>query len=203
MSSEEQQLILAMVADKTITIEEAAGLLDALDEQGLQETIISNRVDGVEMSRAQRLAAREEAREARRVIREQNLQNRELERMVRDHERNRRRVGFSRSLRIRVRDGEDTRTDIRIPLGMALATTKFIPQKARLYFEDFGIELGQILASIASNGARCGDIVNIRDGEKSIYIGIEGDDDDDGSVQIAVAPPTVVEPPMPPQVANA
>ncbi len=76
-----------------------------------------------------------------------------------------------RGLLIHVRDGEETRTKVHIPLGLALTAGKFIPKRAQEALQEYGLDLGQILETIAKGDQR-GEIVDVRDGETRVEIAV-------------------------------
>lgn len=196
MSNEERDMILGMVAENKITSAEAADLLDALADV--------EREDG-ETNREERFSnTHHRDREARRAERDVRRRERDLEREIRHRDREHRRTPRSgRTLMIHIRDGEDTRTHVNIPLGMALAAGKFIPQRARAYFDDYGIDLTDLLDSVANNLGQSGDIVNIREGDKSIRVAIEGIDQPTPSAPSQPTSPMAPAEPMPPEAPEA
>lgn len=147
MSSEERDMILQMVAEGKVSTGEAADLLDALDSAREQ--------DETEWSREARDEARQERDERRR-----------------ERDARRGRGIYDRGLLIDVRDGDETRTHVHIPLAMAAAAGKFIPKKAREYFEQYGIDLTELVESVSSDLARRGEIVNVVDGETRVQVSI-------------------------------
>jgi DUF4097 and DUF4098 domain-containing protein YvlB len=149
VSSEERDMILQMVAEGKVSTHEAADLLDALDtEEESANPEAADDVSNVDMFRRQRDESRRE----------------------RDQRRGR---GLAdRSLLIDVRDGEQTKTHVQIPLAMAAAAGKFIPKKAREYFEEYGIDLSDLIDSFSNDPVRRGEIVNVVDGETRVHIAI-------------------------------
>jgi len=204
MSSEERDIILQMVAENKITTAEAADLLDALNEVeteeresssapnwgGLHETIDSALGEaGLHISEKVRERARRHAdREARQW-------QREAQQRARDAARDFRRGRNGRSLLIHVSDGEETRTHVHIPLGLAIAAGKFIPKKARVYFDEYGIDLTDLVDTITHDLARVGEIINIRDGETRVQVTVIGSDT---PVPMPPTPPLAPAPPIPP-----
>lgn len=199
MSKEERDIILEMVAENKISTAEAADLLDALTESEADERGSSAPdwvgAGGSETDTGSRFVdGHRRDRDSQRHEREVRRHERELEREARRRERESGRGRTSgRSLMIHVRDGDETRTHVHIPLGMALAAGKFIPKKARGYFDEYGIDLDDLLDTLQADLGRAGEIVNIRDGEKSIHISVVGSD------PAPVVPPVApAAPPTPP-----
>jgi hypothetical protein len=149
VSSEERDMILQMVAEGKVSTAEAADLLDALDtkeepdDSGISEELIYRDL-------------RQEQRDERR----------------RQRDARRGRGLADRGLIIHVQDGEETRTHVQIPLAMAAAAGKFVPKKAREYFEQYEIDLTDIIDSVSNDLGRRGEIVNVQDGDTRILISI-------------------------------
>ncbi|HZT95315.1 MAG TPA: hypothetical protein VFB34_00600 [Chloroflexota bacterium] len=78
---------------------------------------------------------------------------------------------MGRGLLLNVREGDENRTQLHIPLGLALAGGKFIPRKAQEAMEKYGLNLAEILDSIA-RGEQKGEIVNVQDGDTRVHIAI-------------------------------
>jgi hypothetical protein len=149
VSSEERDMILQMVAEGKVSTAEAADLLDALDtKEEAADQEVADEAGYMDVYRQQRDERRRE----------------------RDQRRGR---GFAqRALLIDVRDGDKTKTHVQIPLAMAAAAGKFIPKKAREYFEQYDIDLTDLIDSITSDPVRHGDIVNVQDGDTRVLISI-------------------------------
>jgi hypothetical protein len=202
VSSEERDIILQMVAENKISTGEAADLLDALTESEAEESSSSGRpdwlgsADDFKAEMHDRVHQHHRDHEARRADAERRRQEHEQERRWRRHDRDARRVPASgRSLLIHVSDGEETRTHVHIPLGMALAAGKFIPKKARAYFEEYGIDLTDLIDSISNDLARVGEIINIRDGETRVQVVVTGGESSHNPPPVSPTPPN---PPMSP-----
>ena len=163
MSNEERDVILQMLAESKITAAEAATLLDALKESEAGEP--------AEAGASWQRSAGEHRRAFADMDRDFKRMDREMRRRERDMEREHRRpTNSGRSLFINVTDGDDTRTHVQIPLGMAVAAGKFMPRKARAYFEEYGIDLTELVDSVMNDISRAGEIVNIRDGNKRVQV---------------------------------
>src|SRR5579872_3004148 len=203
VSDEERDMILQMVAENQISTAEAAVLLDALKESEAEEQAQPDWASGSDQFRESR---RRLEHEARRMEHDARRMERDVERAARqasrDAFRHLGRPGIGRSLLIHVRDGEETRTNVRIPLGMALAAGKFIPKKARGYLEEYGIDVADLIDSLANDLGRTGDIVNIREGDKVVQISIVGSDSVMAPRPVepveAPTPPSPVQPVVPP-----
>ena len=192
MRSEERDMILQMVAENKISTAEACRTCSTR-----RRGRAGSRRD---LPRLPRVTALEH-REFRRLERDLWCRRkRDLERAARDHERAMRgsRPLTGRSLMIHVRDGDETRTHVHIPLGMAMTATKFIPKKARGYFEEYGIDLTDLLDTVSEDLGRVGEIVNIRDGCKSVQVAIVGNDYDQSRPASQPVRPEAPIPPTPP-----
>lgn len=152
MSSEERDMILQMLADGKVTPQEAADLLDALEPErdaGSSPGGDWNQWIADEAERARNRSSWEER------IAGSRRPNPPL---------------FSgRSLMIHVTDGDETKTHVNVPLGMALTAGKFIPKRAQEYFDRYGIDLSAILDGVA-HGDQNGELVNVRDGNTHVKI---------------------------------
>jgi hypothetical protein len=191
MSNEERDVILQMLADNKISTQEAASLLDALresEESGETESWPRWKSEDAEGGQDDR---NERAR--RRLDRDMRRQERDVYRAsLRRHSRG---STSGRSLFINVTDGDETRTHVHIPLGMAMAASKFIPRKARAYFEEYGIDLSELIESVLGDVGHAGQIVNIRDGDKRVEVTVIGEDNEITSAR--TTPPSPVVPPVP------
>lgn len=87
-------------------------------------------------------------------------------------------VRQSRVLVIQVRDGESipgephTRVNLRIPLGLAKAATKFVPRRALDALKENGIDLDQFLDEFVQ-GEEIGPLIQIEDGSSRVLIAVE------------------------------
>jgi hypothetical protein len=149
VNSEEREMILQMVADGKVSTSEAVDLLDALD-------------------------AKDEAYEDEAEV---EVSSRDIYRQLRDERRRERDLRRGRNLSDRgllilVQDGNETRTHVHIPLAMAAAAGKFVPKRAREYFEQYGIDLTDLIDSVSKDLAKRGEIVNVVDGETRVQVTI-------------------------------
>lgn len=144
MSKEERDIILQMLSEGKISPSEAGDLLEALETQQKEDLEQSTRP--FESGR----------HEYRNHERHGNFASRDS---LHQH-----------GLLIRVSEGEETRTRVHIPLGMAFAAGKFMPKKAQEYFDKYGIDLKEVLDSVAGDLGRRGEIVDVNDGETRVQI---------------------------------
>ena len=126
---DERRRILRMVAEGKITSEEAAGLLDALQEVS--------------------------AGEARRASQPVPAPG-----------------GHPKTLVIHVSEGDESKVNVRIPLGLALAAGRFIPRRAQEYLEEYDIDVRQLVQDIGGAVQR-GPIIEIKDDEDHVLIAVE------------------------------
>lgn len=77
-----------------------------------------------------------------------------------------------KSLVIRVSEGDDNKVNLRIPLGLARAAGKFIPRRTQHDLGEHGIDLSSLVEGVAA-GVEKGPILQIEDGEDTVYIGVE------------------------------
>lgn len=77
-----------------------------------------------------------------------------------------------RSLVIRVEEGDQSKVNLRIPLGLARAAGKFIPRRAQHDLSERGVDLAAMVEGIA-DGVEGGPLLQIEDGEDRVYIGVE------------------------------
>ena len=146
MNNEERSIILTMLSEGKISPSEASDLLDAIE--------VKKESEPQESGSWHAEARRERKHDAHARRTEIYPAGR-----VRD-----------RGLMIHVSDGDETRTKVHIPLGMALAAGKFLPQKAKEYFDKYGINLDEVLESAMSDMGRRGEIVDVRDGDTRVQI---------------------------------
>src|SRR5690349_5830265 len=78
----------------------------------------------------------------------------------------------ARSLVIHITEGDETKVDVRIPLGLARAASKFIPRKAKEYLEEYDMNVEQLLESLVS-AEGTDTLVEIQDGEDHVRIAVE------------------------------
>lgn len=78
----------------------------------------------------------------------------------------------NRSLVIHITEGDDTKVNVRIPLGLARAAGKFVPRRAQQYLDNYEINLDQLLESLTTmEGSDT--LVEITDGDDQIRIAVE------------------------------
>lgn len=143
MKEDDSRRILRLVADGTITAEEGADLLDALQEE--RRAPEPDRSDVMRAdTRPQNMAA---------VGPTQS-------------------VKAARSLVIRVEEGDQSKVNLRIPLGLAKAAGKFIPRRAQHDLSEHGIDLTAMVEGMA-DGMEGGPLLQIEDGQDRVYIGVE------------------------------
>jgi len=78
----------------------------------------------------------------------------------------------SRSLTIQVLEGERSKVNVRIPLGLARAAERFLPRQAQQYLREQGIELGEMLDSVQGNEEPT-TLLEVEDGDTRVRIAIE------------------------------
>lgn len=78
----------------------------------------------------------------------------------------------SRSLIIQVIEGERSKVNVRIPLGLARAAERFLPRQAQAYLKDQGIELGAMLGSIEGSEESTS-LLEVDDEDTHVRIAIE------------------------------
>lgn len=143
MTEDDRRRILRMVAEGTITAEEGADLLDALQEERRAPEPDIAEPGRQEVRRPATMTA-VSAPPARAV----------------------------RSLVIRVEEGNQSKVNLRIPLGLARAAGKFIPRRAQHDLSEHGVDLAALVEGIAG-GVEGGPLLQIEDGEDRVYIGVE------------------------------
>ncbi|HXT36311.1 MAG TPA: hypothetical protein VN837_12105 [Chloroflexota bacterium] len=82
------------------------------------------------------------------------------------------RARTSRSLIIQVIDGENSKVNVRIPLGLARAAERFLPRQAQQYLREQGIELGEMLDSVQGNEEPTS-LLEVDDDDTHVRIAIE------------------------------
>jgi hypothetical protein len=83
-------------------------------------------------------------------------------------------IPLAHRLVIQVQEGEESRVNIRIPLGLTKVATRFVPKAAREQLERYEINLSNLLEGIAQ-GHPAGNLIDVHDGEDRIRIAIESD----------------------------
>lgn len=130
MSSEERARILRMVAEGKLSIEQAAGLLDALEPPARTEY---PRPIQPEAPRPPSMP--------------------------------------SRALVIQVSDDDESRVNLRIPLGLARAAGKFMPRSAQQILKEHGIDIDHFLDDLGP--VQDGTLLEVRDSDTRVFIAVE------------------------------
>jgi hypothetical protein len=76
-----------------------------------------------------------------------------------------------RILVIHVREGNENKVNLRIPISLTRAAGKFIPRQASQYLSKYDINLNDFVEDLAD--AEGGTILEIRDGENKVLIAVE------------------------------
>lgn len=77
----------------------------------------------------------------------------------------------SRFLIIQIKDGEQSKMNLRIPLGLAKTAGKFIPRNAQNYLGKYEINLQELLDEVADSEG--GTLLEVRDGDDKVLIAVE------------------------------
>ena len=77
-----------------------------------------------------------------------------------------------RNLVIQVREGDESKVNVRIPFGLARAAGKFMPRHAQRALEGYDIDLGGLLESLstAESGST---LMEVQDGDNHVRIAVE------------------------------
>jgi len=78
----------------------------------------------------------------------------------------------ARCLTIQVMEGEHSKVNVRIPLGLARAAERFLPRQAQQYLREQGIELGEMLEGVQGNEEST-TLLEVEDDDKRVRIAIE------------------------------
>lgn len=76
-----------------------------------------------------------------------------------------------RALVIRVSEGDTSKVNLRIPLGLARAAGKFIPRKAQRQLGEYGIDLEELLGDLS--GTEQGTLLQVEDDDDRVMIVVE------------------------------
>jgi hypothetical protein len=76
-----------------------------------------------------------------------------------------------RCLVIHVREGNENKVNLRIPISLTRAAGKFIPRQANQYLSKYEINLNDFVEDLAD--AEGGTILEIREGENKVLIAVE------------------------------
>ena len=77
-----------------------------------------------------------------------------------------------RSLVIQVKEGGDSKVNVRIPLSLARAAGKFIPRRAQQQLAAYNIDLEELLSGL-SDAEGDGTLVEVKDGKDEVRIAVE------------------------------
>jgi hypothetical protein len=77
-----------------------------------------------------------------------------------------------RSLVIQVKEGGDSKVNVRIPLSLARAAGRFIPRRAQQQLATYNIDLEEILSGL-SDAKGDGTLVEVKDGKDEVRIAVE------------------------------
>jgi hypothetical protein len=78
----------------------------------------------------------------------------------------------ARCLTIQVMEGEHSKVNVRIPLGLARAAERFLPRQAQQYLREQGIELSEMLEGVQGNEDST-TLLEVEDDDKRVRIAIE------------------------------
>jgi hypothetical protein len=149
MNDDERARILRMVAEGKLSPQEAADVLEALDQAAEQ----------VE-------AARMAAAEAQNAFNDLSADPR-----IRVRGPEGRRSRSPRAVVIQVKEGGENKVNIRVPLGLARAAGKFIPRQAQQYLAAYEIDLQAFLGE--ASDMEGGTLLEVKDGENRVLIAVE------------------------------
>jgi hypothetical protein len=77
-----------------------------------------------------------------------------------------------RSLVIQVKEGGDSKVNVRIPLSLARAAGRFIPRRAQQQLTAYNIDLEELLSGL-SDAEGDGTLVEVKDGKDEVRIAVE------------------------------
>lgn len=77
-----------------------------------------------------------------------------------------------RSLVIQVSEGGQTKVNVRIPLGLARAASKFIPRNVQAQLSEHNIDLDELLQGIAG-ADNDGSLIEVKDGDDRVLIAVQ------------------------------
>ncbi len=77
----------------------------------------------------------------------------------------------SRNVVIQIREGGESKVNLRIPMNLTKAAGKFLPRQAQQYLGKYEINLQEFLEDIAE--ADSGAILEVKDGENKVLIAVE------------------------------
>ena len=77
-----------------------------------------------------------------------------------------------RSMVIQVKEGGDSKVNVRIPLSLARAAGRFIPRRAQQQLTAYNIDLEELLSGL-SDAEGDGTLVEVKDGKDEVRIAVE------------------------------
>ena len=77
-----------------------------------------------------------------------------------------------RSLVIQVKEGGDSKVNVRIPLSLARAAGKFIPRHAQQHLAAYNIDLEELLSGLR-DAEGDGTLIEVKDGKDEVRIAVE------------------------------
>ena len=77
-----------------------------------------------------------------------------------------------RSMVIQVKEGGDSKVNVRIPLSLARAAGRFIPRRAQQHLAAYNIDLEELLSGLGDAGGD-GTLVEVKDGKDEVRIAVE------------------------------
>ncbi|MGH2443126.1 MAG: SHOCT-like domain-containing protein [Chloroflexota bacterium] len=77
----------------------------------------------------------------------------------------------NRYLIIHIKEGGESKVNVRIPLSLTKAAGKFIPRQAMTYLNKYEINLSELLDEMA--GSDGGTLVEVKDGDNKVLIAVE------------------------------
>ena len=77
-----------------------------------------------------------------------------------------------RSLVIQVKEGGDSKVNVRIPLSLARAAGKFIPRHAQQHLAAYNIDLEELLSGLSDTEGD-GTLVEVKDGKDEVRIAVQ------------------------------
>lgn len=142
--NDERNRVLRMVAEGQLSPEEAANLLEALEQvPGTEST------QGWSTPNPPELPVWES-------------------RVLRKHREARVPV---RAVVIQIKEGGENKVNIRVPISMARMAGKFIPRQAQQYLAGYEIDLQQFLDDVGD--AEGGTLLEVKEGENRVLIAVE------------------------------
>ncbi len=144
MGDEERTRILRMVAEGKISPEQAADLLEAIQSEPALESVGTDWEPEPPTTPTLLMSPAEQFHYGKRK---------------------------PRHLVIQIKDGGESKVNLRIPFGLTRTASKFLPRQAQTYLGKYDINLQELLEDIGQSGD--GTILEIRDGENKVLIAVE------------------------------